>query len=183
MRRCAPACKNEEHTGALAPSLDMTKSVQVLRSKSNNKQHGPITGSDLSPNGLIRACDWSTLFGFAFARNTLTHFVIQAVPFVLPILLKWFQGQTAYNTVPAGNCNGCKALLSFALEHMSLASSRASAPLARSAVDPARASRVRGRASAAPRAEGLADIARHVIACHSTLLVEISAVLAQPVSR
>jgi len=24
----------------------------------------------------IRACDWSMLFAFAFARNTLTHFVI-----------------------------------------------------------------------------------------------------------
>jgi len=35
----------------------MTKCVKVLRSKSKSKQHGSITGSDLSRNGLIRACD------------------------------------------------------------------------------------------------------------------------------
>jgi hypothetical protein len=30
----------------------------------------------LGRNGLIRACDWSMLFAFAFARNPFTHFVV-----------------------------------------------------------------------------------------------------------
>ena len=49
---------------------------QSVTSKSKSKKHGPITGSDLGRKGLIRACDWSVLFAFAFARNTLTNFVI-----------------------------------------------------------------------------------------------------------
>ena len=47
-------------------------------SKSRSKKHGPITGSDQTVPTQIRACDWSMLFAFAFARNTLTHFVIHA---------------------------------------------------------------------------------------------------------
>jgi hypothetical protein len=49
---------------------------QSVAIKSKSKKHGPITGSDLGLNGLIRACDWFMLFAFAYARNTLTHFVI-----------------------------------------------------------------------------------------------------------
>ena len=49
---------------------------QSVTSKSKSKTHGPITGSDRPGTVLIRACDWSMLFAFAFAHNTLTHFVI-----------------------------------------------------------------------------------------------------------
>jgi len=41
---------------------DMTKCVKVLQAKAKA--------------ALIRACDWSVLFAYAFACNTLTHFVI-----------------------------------------------------------------------------------------------------------
>ena len=49
---------------------------QSVTEQSKSKKHGPITGTDSSRNGLIRACDWSMLFALLLLRNTLTHFVI-----------------------------------------------------------------------------------------------------------
>jgi hypothetical protein len=40
---------------------------QSVTSKSKSKNNGPITGSDLGRNGLIRGFDWSILSAFAFA--------------------------------------------------------------------------------------------------------------------
>jgi len=40
----------------------------------------PIKYQTSGPRGLIRACDWSMLFAFAFARNTLTHFAGLCIP-------------------------------------------------------------------------------------------------------
>jgi hypothetical protein len=58
-------------------AINITRCDKVRQSvTSKSKKHGPITGSDLGRIGLIRACDWSMLFAFALARNTLTHFVI-----------------------------------------------------------------------------------------------------------
>jgi len=58
----------------------MTKCVKVLRSKSEAKSmdqsQARIKPFQTVPT-RIRACDWSMLFAFAFARNTLTHFVKQ----------------------------------------------------------------------------------------------------------
>ena len=58
----------------------MTKCVKVLRSKSKAKSmdhsQARIKRFQTVPT-RIRPCDWSMLFAFAFARNTLTHFVIQ----------------------------------------------------------------------------------------------------------
>jgi len=45
----------------------MTKCVKVLRA-----------------SALIRACDWSMLFAFALACNTLTHFVMHTRRVLLP---------------------------------------------------------------------------------------------------
>jgi hypothetical protein len=49
---------------------------QSVTSKSKSKKHGLITGSDQNRSEPVRACDWSMLFAFAFARNTSTHVVI-----------------------------------------------------------------------------------------------------------
>jgi len=49
----------------LATSYDKVR--QSVVSKSKSKKHGPIAGSNLGRNGLIRACDWSMLSAFAFA--------------------------------------------------------------------------------------------------------------------
>ena len=49
---------------------------QSVTEQSKSKKHGPITGSDLGRNNLIRACDCSMLSAFALLCNTLTHFVI-----------------------------------------------------------------------------------------------------------
>jgi len=62
----------------------MTKCVKVLRSKSKaismDQSQARIKPFQTVPT-RIRACDWSMLFAFAFARNTLTHLVIcQALP-------------------------------------------------------------------------------------------------------
>jgi hypothetical protein len=54
-----------------ATCLTYDKVRQSVTSKSKSKTHGPITGSHLGRNGLIRACDWSMLSAFAFA---LYHF-------------------------------------------------------------------------------------------------------------
>jgi hypothetical protein len=43
------------------------KMCQSDASKSKSKKHGPITGSNLGRNGLIRACDWSMLSGCVFS--------------------------------------------------------------------------------------------------------------------
>jgi hypothetical protein len=56
-------------------SYDMTNLVKVT-SESKSKKHGPITGSDKNRSEPVRGCDWSMLSAFAFARYTLTHFVI-----------------------------------------------------------------------------------------------------------
>ncbi len=52
---------------------------QSVTSISKSKKHEPITGSDQTVQTQIRACDWSVLFAFAFARSTLTHVVINNV--------------------------------------------------------------------------------------------------------
>ena len=49
---------------------------QSVTSKSKSRKHGPITNSDQAVPTQIRVCDWSMHFAFAFAHNTLTHFVI-----------------------------------------------------------------------------------------------------------
>jgi hypothetical protein len=52
---------------------------QSVTSKSKSKEHGPITGSDKNRFEPVRASrDWSMLSACIFARDTLTHFVIQA---------------------------------------------------------------------------------------------------------
>jgi len=53
-----------DHPGSVG---NYDKVRQSVTSKSKSKKHGPITGSDLGRNGLIRACDWSMLSAFAFA--------------------------------------------------------------------------------------------------------------------
>jgi hypothetical protein len=64
-------------TAGPGQSFLMTKCVKEGTSKSKSKKHGPITGSDQNRSEPVRACDWSMLFAFAFARNTETNFVIQ----------------------------------------------------------------------------------------------------------
>jgi hypothetical protein len=59
----------------------MPKRVAKVRQSvtSKSRKHGPTTSSDQTAPTQIQACDWSMLFAFAFARNTLTHFVIWLV--------------------------------------------------------------------------------------------------------
>ena len=65
--------RDDTHLLILVP---YDKASQCGTSKRNSKMHGPITSSDQTVPTQIRICDWSMLFGFAFARNTLTRFVI-----------------------------------------------------------------------------------------------------------
>jgi len=83
LRTESAAVKDKLQAGACARSLpcqrkplSYEKVRQSVTSNSKSKKHGPITGSALGRNGLIRACEWSMLFAFAFDRNTLTHFVV-----------------------------------------------------------------------------------------------------------
>jgi len=67
-------------TGPLTEEvLRYDKVRQSFTSKSKSKKHGPITGSDQNRSKPVRACDWSMLFAFSFARNILAHFVIDVV--------------------------------------------------------------------------------------------------------
>jgi len=69
----------EPRPGKAVQVVPMTKCVKVLGSKSKAKSmdqsRARIKPFQTVPT-RIRACDWSMLFAFAFARNTLTHFVI-----------------------------------------------------------------------------------------------------------
>jgi len=70
-----------EAVGRPPPPAPMTSSTydkvrQSVTEQSKSKKHGPITGSDLGRNSLIRGCDWSMLFALLLLCNTLTHFVI-----------------------------------------------------------------------------------------------------------
>ena len=59
---------------------------QRVTEQSKSKKYGPIIGSDLGRNGLIRACDWSMLFALLLLCNTLTHFVISQPVLRVPVV-------------------------------------------------------------------------------------------------
>jgi len=68
--------------------ISYDKVIQSVTSNSRSKKHGPITSSDLTVRTQIRVCDWSVLFAFAFARNTVTHSVIvRAISHVIQLAL------------------------------------------------------------------------------------------------
>ena len=63
-RECSTPKWLTEVNGRVATNCTLAKCVKVF------------TGSDKNRSELVRACDMSMLYAFAFARNTLTHFVI-----------------------------------------------------------------------------------------------------------